>query len=156
MRPVSLDRINPEAPFAITMGDPAGIGPEIIVKGWTAKEIANTRKMVIGDLDLISSTARTYNPGLLVSGVSSPEEVSEDPNILTVLVPPGTQTIDPVTPGQPSVASGRCHPGPERPALQEVARQPSRGLPAARSADADALAAGPLRGCDLEAGPRPY
>ena len=107
MRPVSLDRINPEAPFAITMGDPAGIGPEIIVKGWTAKDIAHTRKMVIGDLDLISSTAHTYNPGLIVSGVSSPEEVSGDPNILSVLVPPGTGTIDPVTPGQPSVASGR-------------------------------------------------
>jgi 4-hydroxythreonine-4-phosphate dehydrogenase len=107
MLPVSLDRINPAAPFAVTMGDPAGIGPEIIVKGWTAKDIAEIRKVVIGDFDLIASTARRYNSGLLVQPVASPEEVPDDPQILSVLIPPGTSGIDAITPGQPSVASGR-------------------------------------------------
>ncbi len=105
--PSPIDTFNPRAPFAITMGDPAGIGPEIIVKGWTHKDISGMRKLVIGDSDLITETARRYAPELLVQTIRDPAEVPNDPSILSVLPPPDSSGLEPVQPGQPSVASGR-------------------------------------------------
>ena len=107
MTPSSPIEFNPQAPFAITMGDPAGIGPEIIVKAWTNKDISGIRKLVIGDLELVSEMARRYAPELLVQAVSEPSEVPNDPMILSVLSPFDTKDLEPVQPGQPSVASGR-------------------------------------------------
>ena len=102
-----IDSFNPAAPFAITMGDPAGIGPEIIVKGWTHKDIFGIRKVVVGDIDLITDMARRYTPELLVQPVQDPSEVPDDPMVLSVLQPRDTGDLEPVQPGQPSVASGR-------------------------------------------------
>lgn len=103
----TLESINSSAPFAITMGDPAGIGPEIIVKGWMNKDISGFRKVVIGDPDLIAEMARRYSPELLVQTINDPSEVPENPSVLSVLQPGDTTGLEPVQMGQPSVASGR-------------------------------------------------
>ena len=103
----TLESLNPDAPIAITMGDPAGIGPEIIVKGWTHKDIAPFRKMVVGDPELLSEMAHRFAPELLVQPIGDPSEAPEDPQILSVLLPGGQTDLEPVTMGQPSVASGR-------------------------------------------------
>jgi len=107
MKPSSLESVNPNAPFAITMGDPAGIGPEIIVKGWMNKDIAGLRKIVVGDPELLSDMAKRYAPELLVQVVLNPEEAPEDPSILSILMPSDKSGLEPVQMGQPSVASGR-------------------------------------------------
>ena len=39
--------------LAVTMGDPAGIGPEIIVKSWTAARQGDRPFFVVGDHDLL-------------------------------------------------------------------------------------------------------
>jgi 4-hydroxythreonine-4-phosphate dehydrogenase len=44
-------------PLALTLGDPAGIGPEITVKAWTALHRSGPAFMVIGDYDLVSSAS---------------------------------------------------------------------------------------------------
>lgn len=103
----SLASINPAAPFAITMGDPAGIGPEIIVKGWTNKEISGIRKVVVGDPDLLSEMARRFAPELLVQTIDDPSQAPADPSVLSVLRPDDRAGLEPVQMGQPSVASGR-------------------------------------------------
>ena len=43
--------------LAVTMGDPAGVGPEIIVKAWQALRAQGPAFLVIGDFDLLKSAA---------------------------------------------------------------------------------------------------
>jgi 4-hydroxythreonine-4-phosphate dehydrogenase len=44
--------------FALTMGDPAGIGPEIALKALSSGEIGRIRIAIIGDLRVLEYTAR--------------------------------------------------------------------------------------------------
>ena len=98
---------DPEKPLAITMGDPAGIGPEIIVKGWLESEIRNIRKIAIGDPDLFRSLAQKYAPELIVQEISSPDQSPWDFSILAVLPPSHTDPLEEVTPGTSHVMAGR-------------------------------------------------
>ncbi|MHB1605192.1 MAG: 4-hydroxythreonine-4-phosphate dehydrogenase PdxA [Leptospirales bacterium] len=101
-------QIDPEKPLAITMGDPAGIGPEIIVKGWMEHEIRNIRKIAIGDPDLFRRLAQKYAPELIVQEISSPDQSqTRDPSILGVLPPQHDDPLDEVTPGTSQVMAGR-------------------------------------------------
>ncbi|MBI1407569.1 MAG: 4-hydroxythreonine-4-phosphate dehydrogenase PdxA [Caulobacter sp.] len=43
-------------PLAVTLGDPAGVGPEIIVKAWTATRARANPFLVIGDADALRSS----------------------------------------------------------------------------------------------------
>ena len=54
--------------LALSLGDPAGIGPEIIAKAWTALRHGGPAFMVIGDADLLSVQ------GVSVQRVSGPTE----------------------------------------------------------------------------------
>ena len=46
------------APLVLTLGEPTGIGPEIIVKAWRALRRSGPAFMVIGDRELLDETAR--------------------------------------------------------------------------------------------------
>jgi 4-hydroxythreonine-4-phosphate dehydrogenase len=54
--------------LALSLGDPAGIGPEIIAKAWTALRRSGPAFMVIGDADLLAAQ------GIGVQRVSGPAE----------------------------------------------------------------------------------
>ena len=41
--------------IGVTMGDPSGIGPEIILKSFSDTEISNSRIVVIGDFNIMKS-----------------------------------------------------------------------------------------------------
>ena len=61
--------------IAITMGDPAGIGPEVIVKALSKPLIRRIcRPVVIGDRTVIEQTARRLKPFPKIRSVSAPEE----------------------------------------------------------------------------------
>ncbi|HEX7758046.1 MAG TPA: 4-hydroxythreonine-4-phosphate dehydrogenase PdxA [Caulobacteraceae bacterium] len=45
------------APLAVTLGDPAGIGPEIIVKAWSALRHAGIPFVVLGDARILGSAS---------------------------------------------------------------------------------------------------
>ena len=51
-------------PLALTLGDPAGIGPEITVKAWTALRETGPAFMVVGDFDLLGSASPSSAPTL--------------------------------------------------------------------------------------------
>ena len=55
----SADRLQPSIPiFALTMGDPAGIGPEIALKALTSEKLGDEFRMVIiGDLSVLKQAA---------------------------------------------------------------------------------------------------
>jgi 4-hydroxythreonine-4-phosphate dehydrogenase len=44
-------------PLALSLGDPAGIGPEIIVKAWRALRQSGPAFMVIGDLEVLNAAS---------------------------------------------------------------------------------------------------
>jgi 4-hydroxythreonine-4-phosphate dehydrogenase len=45
------------APLALTLGDPAGVGPEIVAKAWRALKDEGPAFVVIGDRDLLTAQA---------------------------------------------------------------------------------------------------
>ena len=60
-------------PLALSLGDPAGIGPEIVAKAWSALRDAGPTFVVVGDHDLMSAAM----PARMMGGVrrvSSPAE----------------------------------------------------------------------------------
>lgn len=88
-------------PLALTLGDPAGIGPEIVVKAWSALKAAGPAFMAIGDFNALASApgARASN----IRRVMSPDEAARVfPTALPVLDLP---LKAPVVAGQPSPAS---------------------------------------------------
>ncbi len=49
--------VGPTRPLALSLGDPAGIGPEIVVKAWRALRSGTTPFVVVGDADALSSAS---------------------------------------------------------------------------------------------------
>jgi 4-hydroxythreonine-4-phosphate dehydrogenase len=70
-------------PLLITMGDAAGIGPEIIVKAFKAGELADA--VVVGDAAVFRRAA-----GVMLAVIDSPADLpAVPPGCLPVLPPPG-------------------------------------------------------------------
>jgi 4-hydroxythreonine-4-phosphate dehydrogenase len=74
-------------PLAITMGDPGGIGPEVIVKSWMNPEIQKIERIVIGDPQVMEDVARRYEPSLVVRTITRTDDFSKDPGVMDVLIP---------------------------------------------------------------------
>jgi 4-hydroxythreonine-4-phosphate dehydrogenase len=71
------------APIAITMGDAAGIGPEIIVRHFTENAVANV--FVIGDAGQIDRAARLFGRDIPISVMAElPEELPSGIPVLSV------------------------------------------------------------------------
>ena len=86
-------------PLALTLGDPAGIGPEIVVKAWRALRLEGIPFFVVGDAQAVASADNAST----VRMISSPDEVTDVfADAIPVLDLPLTT---PVVPGQPSPAS---------------------------------------------------
>ncbi|RZL63226.1 MAG: 4-hydroxythreonine-4-phosphate dehydrogenase PdxA [Variovorax sp.] len=97
-------------PMAITLGDPAGIGPEIIVKAFQAAPDATQDCFVAGDVATVRAAslalASPGQPAWPVVLIDHPEQVATlPPRCLPVLqaTPPGAAVVV----GQVSAAAGR-------------------------------------------------
>lgn len=95
--------------LAITLGDPAGIGPEVIVKALQHRAVyEQCRPLVIGDQRILAR-AMGWVPGLALAfdRVHEPAAGQYKPGLLTLL---DLQNADPavVQPGQISAAAGRA------------------------------------------------
>jgi 4-hydroxythreonine-4-phosphate dehydrogenase len=92
----------PPAPLAISLGDPAGIGPEVIAKCWDARdEFRLPPFVVIGD------------PRSIDAVWDGPIEVVDDPREADSAFDVGLPLIQlnaahPDTPGHPSIAGAHC------------------------------------------------
>ena len=72
--------------IAITMGDPAGIGPEIIVKALSDKEIFKfSRPVVLGDSRVLSSTISKMCQDISLHETTSPSEAVAMPGRINLL-----------------------------------------------------------------------
>jgi 4-hydroxythreonine-4-phosphate dehydrogenase len=87
----------PAAPLALSMGEPAGVGPEIIAKAWTALRDEGPAFAVIGDAALMRAQ------GTPVEAVLS---VSDAAGVFGRAVPVLDNPLPaPVTPGRPTPAN---------------------------------------------------
>ncbi|MBR0551624.1 4-hydroxythreonine-4-phosphate dehydrogenase PdxA [Stakelama marina] len=114
-------------PLAIAMGDPAGIGPEIIAKSWTARELHSLAPFfAIGDTRAISAVADTP-----VRRIDSPEQAASVFDEAIPVLP--VDSSSEIRPGNPDRDGARC-------ALQSL--ELAVGL--TRSHAAGALVTGPV------------
>ncbi|WP_454760178.1 4-hydroxythreonine-4-phosphate dehydrogenase PdxA [Caulobacter segnis] len=86
----------PQRPLALSAGDPAGVGAEIIAKAWAALRHDGPSFVVVGDAQLLASAGG----GVKVRTVTRPQDVAGVfPDALPVIDIP---LLSPVVAGQPS------------------------------------------------------
>jgi 4-hydroxy-L-threonine phosphate dehydrogenase PdxA len=85
--------------IAVTMGDPAGIGPEIVARAVAEPEVRKVcRPVVVGDPRILFRAMELGRGGLVVRTVPSAREAGADPGTLDVL-PAGELPPDTLKPG---------------------------------------------------------
>src|SRR5579883_2462321 len=90
----------------ITMGDVAGIGPEIIAKAWPALADVG-RPVVVGDPGWLRRALDLVRVAAEVREVRSPGDVEPAPDRIPCLRA-GEADLDDVVPGRVSAAAGRA------------------------------------------------
>lgn len=121
-------------PLVVAMGDPAGIGPEIIAKAWAARDTHRLPPFVaVGDVRAI--TAVWHGPIAAVGSIAAgAEQFAHALPVLTV------EEAGAIVPGQPDADGARC-------ALHSL--EAAVGL--ARAGTARALVTGPVSKAQLYA-----
>ncbi|PWB80873.1 MAG: 4-hydroxythreonine-4-phosphate dehydrogenase PdxA [Candidatus Methylomirabilota bacterium] len=72
--------------LGLTIGDPAGIGPEILAKAVTQEEVrAACRPLIIGEAEIMRRAIRLCRLDLHVHPIASPTEMAASPGCLEVL-----------------------------------------------------------------------
>jgi 4-hydroxythreonine-4-phosphate dehydrogenase len=73
-----IDQMNKPI-VAITMGDPAGVGPETLVGAWSNPRLhAVCRPLAIGNVEVLRRASELLDMNLPIIEVTSPEELSQD------------------------------------------------------------------------------
>ena len=123
-----------QAPIAVSMGDPAGIGPEIIAKSWATREVRSLPPFVaVGDARAI---ARVWD-----GPIQAIEDLGEAQGVFGTALPVLTvEDAGEIVPGTPDSEGARC-------ALHSL--ELASGL--VRSGAARALVTGPVSKAQLYA-----
>ena len=88
-------------PLALTLGDPAGVGPEIVVKAWQALREEGPNFLAVGDFQALASASSAG--GSILRRITSPQEA---PRIFAEALPVLDLPLRaPVIAGQPSAAA---------------------------------------------------
>ena len=98
-----------DLPFlGITMGDPAGVGPEIIVKALRDKEIYGLcRPVVLGDFEVLSSTVSKDSQGISIHTIKSPSEAEANRGRIDLLAVSDLKGRTGL-PGEPTIEGGNA------------------------------------------------
>lgn len=130
---------------AVTMGDPAGIGPEVTVKAAARDEVWSAcRPLVVGDASILVAAVEMTGVPLTVHPVAAPENAEFQPGALEV-VDLDNVDVTALASGQPSAGAGRA----------SVAYV-KKAVALAQQGDVDALATGPINKAAIRAAGIPY
>jgi 4-hydroxythreonine-4-phosphate dehydrogenase len=94
--------------IGITMGDPVGIGPEIILKALCQKSLYETCcPLVLGDVQVLTATNQLLRTGLTIRRVTGPEAGGGHSGRIDVV---GLSDLDgsELQPGRPTQATGQA------------------------------------------------
>src|SRR5688500_10300082 len=85
--------------LALTLGDPSGVGPEIVAKAWSHPTIHDCcRPIVVGHPEVLKSALRLIGSNAEVQIISDPELAESTPGTIPCL-PTGNDDILNVVPG---------------------------------------------------------
>lgn len=91
--------------FGITMGDPCGIGPEIILKAFRRKPELIENCIVLGSVELLNYYNEKFGLGYSINKIENVEDFKKgNINVLD----PYPISLDEITIGQASATGGRC------------------------------------------------
>jgi 4-phospho-D-threonate 3-dehydrogenase / 4-phospho-D-erythronate 3-dehydrogenase len=94
--------------IAITMGDPAGIGPEIIVGAWSETIVHEwCRPVVVGHPEILRRAVALWQTGLTVVELDAPEEANPSPDVIPCLRC-GSADVLAVNPGTLDARAGQA------------------------------------------------
>ncbi|HEY2155120.1 MAG TPA: 4-hydroxythreonine-4-phosphate dehydrogenase PdxA [Isosphaeraceae bacterium] len=101
--------MNDDRPLvALTMGDVAGVGPEVIARAWGESPLRSlARPMVVGSRAWLERAIRHVGDGLRVQSIDHPSQADPHAHIIPCLDPTG-DALDDVAPGQVSGRAGRA------------------------------------------------
>ena len=121
----------PAAPLAVSLGDPAGIAPELIAEAWMRRgDLGLAPFLVVGGREVLLAAARSRGIDLPVTAISDPAQaIDAFGRALPVL---GEEDCVPC-PGQPSLDGARL-------ALHSLSRATALAL----SGEAGAIVTGPI------------
>ena len=91
----------------ITMGDPAGVGPEVILKALVLSEVHRVAvPVVVGDGEILERTAKTLDLPVRIRRIGSPEEAGSSAGTIEVLSL--SDLSGGISPGKPSAEGGKA------------------------------------------------
>ena len=96
--------------IGITMGDPAGVGPDIIVKalaGADRNSCEICRPVVLGDPEVLSAAITRSSQGLTLNIISKPFEAKGVPGMIDLMALSDFKKGD-ILPGKPDVEGGKA------------------------------------------------
>lgn len=129
-------------PVALTMGDPCGIGPELIAKCFAdADWMAGHPAVVVGDPDVLREAALRWAPGLAVRAVE--HVIPAAPGVMPVVASSRLTPRPP--PGQVNAEAGRA-----------AARAVERAVALVQAGEAAGLCTAPLNKAALAAAGLPF
>ena len=93
--------------ITITMGDPAGIGPEVILKTLLQGDVCQVcRPIVLGDINVLRMVSKKLGP-LSFHTIETPSEVAGSPGLVDVISVSNLKR-DSFVPGRPTVPGGKA------------------------------------------------
>jgi 4-hydroxythreonine-4-phosphate dehydrogenase len=93
-------------PLALTLGEPAGIGPDIAIKAWLRRnELMLPAFYLLGDRDFVASRAKTLGLNTDLADVSTEEAAAAFPRALPIVT---TGRVATAQPGQPDETSAEA------------------------------------------------
>jgi 4-hydroxythreonine-4-phosphate dehydrogenase len=131
--------------IAVTTGDPAGIGPEVVLKAVARSSIRRAcRTLVLGDADLLAYAAQQMDLPFELGRIATPDEIGEQPPQGAILHIPGVKP-ETFQPGVIAAENGRASLD-----ILETA------IDLALSGRAAAIATGPINTAALHLAGSPY
>src|SRR5437868_10870251 len=107
-----------DKPLALTMGEPAGIGPDIAIAAWLRRrELKLPAFYLLGDRDFLQQRARLLGVDLKLKDVRADDAAATFPDALPVV---STGHAATARPGQPDSGSAQAAIGSIRHAVSDV------------------------------------
>jgi 4-hydroxythreonine-4-phosphate dehydrogenase len=118
-------------PLALTLGEPAGIGPELTLMAWARRQAHGVPAfLLIGDPALLAKRARALNIEAPIAECGAPEAAARFLSALPVMPTPARATAEP---GKPNASSAAA-------ALAAI----DRAVALVRAGEADAVVTNPI------------
>lgn len=93
--------------ITITMGDPSGIGPEVILKALLRDDVYQVcRPLVLGDINVLEKVSQDLGP-LSFNTIENPSEVTGKPGLIDVISVSNLEG-DSFVPGRPTVLGAKA------------------------------------------------